>query len=109
MIKTEIKQLVAHIKALQKGYDNILLLLSEDIKMVVKDDVESIALKDDKIKTYADGIDKLSESLDKQRDRIKVKQAELLKLQNPEKHKEKIAKKTEKEHGNSNLNKHLDG
>jgi hypothetical protein len=107
MDKTENEKLRSHIIALEKGYDNILTLLNEDIKTTEKDGVTSIILKDDKIKTYADGIDKLSDTLNKQYDRIKEKKEELLKLENPEEHKKEVADKVNKEHGNSHLNKRL--
>tara|TARA_R110000772_G_scaffold35637_11_gene85861 strand:+ start:1989 stop:2303 length:315 start_codon:yes stop_codon:yes gene_type:complete len=97
------EKLKKHIEVLEKGYDNLVLVLGEDVEM--EEDEEgnkSVKLKDDKIKTYADGIDKASDALDKQLGRIKSKKEELKKLQEADGESVETAKKPR-----SNQNKHL--
>lgn len=80
------ERLSTHIKALEKSYDNIMLLLQQDID---KDEKTSeVKLKDSQIEIYAKGILKCSETSDYLLNQIKIKQEELDKLNSPEKPKD---------------------
>lgn len=76
------QRLEKHIEALEKSYDNIILMLKEDIE---KTDDGKIKLKDSQRKVYAEGILKASETADSIIKQIKSKQQELDKIRNPEK------------------------
>ena len=78
----KVKRLKNHIKALNKGYENIIEILNEDVEKKAKKDGEDekIALKDDKIKTYADGLLKSAETADAFLSKIQVKETELEEL-----------------------------
>lgn len=75
-------RLERHIKALDNAYENIISILEEDIEKETPKDgnEEKIKLKDDKIKTYADGIEKASKTADYLLNQIKIKEAELEEL-----------------------------
>ncbi len=103
MVKDYKQQLEEHIKALEKGYDNLISILNEDIEI----DIETgkIALKDDKIKSYADGILKAAQASDDFLLRIKSKKTELEELENEGK---PITKEKDKPKKSQNpLNKNL--
>tara|TARA_R110000851_G_scaffold159563_1_gene302808 strand:- start:8181 stop:8531 length:351 start_codon:yes stop_codon:yes gene_type:complete len=110
-IQQEIKDMKRHIEVLQKVYNNLILVLDEDVKTIEKDGVEEIELKDDKIAIYVNGIDKGSDALDKQLARIKVKKEELKKLEDAQKPKEtngnKVIEKVAEKQSSSNLSKHI--
>lgn len=80
------KRLARHIKALDIAYENIILILEEDVekKTDKKDGEEKIALKDAQIKTYAEGIKKAVETANYILAEIKVKQDEYDKLGVPD-------------------------
>ena len=92
MVKSYEKQLEAHIKALEKGYDNVIILLNDDLE---KDENDEITLKDDKKKIFADGVLKLAEASDALLARIKNKKDELEDLQEEGKSPEERSKKIE--------------
>ena len=79
MVKSYKQQLKTHIKALEKGYENIIEILNEDVD---RNDDDEITLKDDKIKAYADGVSKSAQTADELLERIKVKKTELEELEN---------------------------
>jgi hypothetical protein len=86
MDKTEqIERLKTHIQALNKGYDNIIEILNEDVekKPEKEGEEEKIAIKDDKIKVYAEGLLKSAETADAFLTKIQVKETELENLINP--------------------------
>jgi hypothetical protein len=63
--KIEINKLKKHIEVLQKSYDNIVEVMSEDVEKETDDNGNTkIALKDEKIKVYAEGQRKSAETLD---------------------------------------------
>ncbi|QQV91511.1 hypothetical protein M1M25_gp075 [Tenacibaculum phage Gundel_1] len=102
MVKEYKQQLKDHITALEKGYDNLILILKEDVE---KDDEGKIALKDDKIKSYADGILKAAQASDDFLLRIKTKKTELEELENEG---EPIPKEKDKPKNSQNpINKRL--
>lgn len=96
-------QLETHITALEKGYENIIEILNEDID---KNDEGEITLKDDKIKTYADGVLKAAQTADELLSRIKAKKTELEELEQPKKNKEE-PKEEQKQEKPKGLNGHL--
>ena len=59
MVKTYKDKLIEHIEALNKSYDNVILLLNDDLE---KDDEDNVLMKDDKKKTFAEGVMKLGEA-----------------------------------------------
>ena len=78
-------RLIRHIKALDNAYENIIAVLEEDIKVTKKEgEADQIALKDDKIKSYADGLEKATKTANYLLEEIKLKQEELDKILNPE-------------------------
>lgn len=99
------EKLQNHIDALENAYDNIITILNEEIETEEKDGVKRIALKDDKIKIYSDGLLKSAETADTILGRIRDKKEELFKLEHPEQAKEKKEKTAEP--NKSKLNKHL--
>lgn len=105
------ERLKKHIEALETAYDNVIVVLNEDIK---KDDKGDIKIKDTQKKIFAEGIDKLSNTADDLMKKIKESRNELDKLNKPKPKKEGEGEKTPeieepKEEGssNSNLNDHL--
>lgn len=80
------QRLIKHIEALEKSYDNIILILMEDLEF--DEDTGKLELKDFQKKIYAEGLDKSSATADALLERIKVKQTELEELDNPNLHKE---------------------
>ena len=75
------KRLVRHIEALDNAYENIISVLEEDLDTVKKDGEEDkIALKDDKIKTYAEGIEKATKTANYLLAEIKIKEEELAEI-----------------------------
>lgn len=100
-----IEKLEEHIKSLIKGYDKLIIILNSDLK-TDKDKDDQVLLKDDKIKTFADGIVKASEGADTLLGMIKSKMEELEKLKNPKKAEEK--KKKQEINDEYPLAKHLD-
>lgn len=100
------EKLEKHIEVLKKSYDNIVEVMEEDVEKKTDDKgKESVALKDDKIKTYAEGIRKSAETLNYLYSEISEKEKELEKLNEEDgdnKEKEEVKVQTP-----SNLNKHL--
>lgn len=82
MVKSYEEQLESHIEALEKGYDNTILLLNDDLDT---NDNDEITLKDDKKKTFAEGVLKLAQTADQLISMIKVKKDELEKLKEEKK------------------------
>lgn len=102
-------RLIRHIDALDVAYENIITILEEKIEMKKdeKTEIETVKLNDDKIKTYAEGILKASETADKLLGQIKLKQDELFKIQNPVSEKSNKDLKDENTSEGSAMNKHL--
>jgi hypothetical protein len=86
------KRLKRHIKALDTAYENIITILEEDVKKESKKEGEDekIALKDDKIKTYADGLEKAAKTANYLLTEIKTKQEELDLLNKPKKNSKQV-------------------
>lgn len=76
--KKDIERIKKHILVLNKAYDNIVEVMEEDVEKKKDDEGNDIiALKDDKIKTYADGIKKSAETLNYLYSEIVEKEKEL--------------------------------
>lgn len=75
----KLERLETHLRVLNKSYDNIISVMEEDVEKKKDKDTEkeTIALKDDKIKTYAEGIKKSAETLDFLFKEITLKEKEL--------------------------------
>ena len=76
----KIDRLKRHIEVLTKSYDNIILVMDDDLEMEKDKDgkeTDQFALKDDKIKIFAEGVKKSAETLDFLFSEITKKQAEL--------------------------------
>ena len=104
MVKSYKEKLKEHIEALEKGYDNTILLLNDDLD---KNDDDEITLKDDKKKTFAEGVLKLAQTADQLISMIKIKREELEELENPKTREEK-KEETKQEDKNYLLEKHLE-
>ena len=59
--KEKIERLETHIEALQKSYDNMILILNQDVE---KDDKGDVKLKDTQKRIFAEGTMKVAESAD---------------------------------------------
>lgn len=94
MVKSYKEQLEDHIKALEKGYDNTILLLNDDLD---KNDKDEITLKDDKKKTFAEGVLKLAQTADQLIGMIRTKKEELEDLENAKKPQQEREQKIEQE------------
>ena len=76
-------RLIRHIKALDNAYENIISVLEEDLDVTKKEGEEDrIALKDDKIKAFAEGIEKATKTANFLLEEIKLKEDELNKIDN---------------------------
>ena len=114
-----IERLEAHISALEKSYDNVIMVLNEDVD---KDKDGKVKLRDSQIKVYAEGVAKSSETANSLLIMIKDKYDELDRLKNPDKHKDedkksdedkkddsdKVEKTIPDDHKSSNLSKYLE-
>ena len=71
-------RLVKHIEVLKKSYKNIVEVMEEDVDKTKDDNgKETVSLKDEKIKTYAEGIRKSAETLNYLYSEITEKEKEL--------------------------------
>lgn len=71
-----------HVEVLKKSYENIVLVMEDDIETKTDEEgKETITLKDEKIKTYAEGIKKLAETLNYLYEQIGIKEKELSDLE----------------------------
>lgn len=104
MVKSYKEKLKEHIEALEKGYDNTILLLNDDLD---KNDDDEITLKDDKKKTFAEGVLKLAQTADQLISMIKIKREELEELENPKTREEK-KEETKEDDKDYLLEKHLE-
>ena len=101
MVKTYKEKLIEHIEALDKSYDNVITLLKDDLET----DVEgNISIKDDKKKTFAEGVLKLSEASDYLLKKIKEKTEELDEINKKPNNKEVVRKESKGDHA---MNEHL--
>ena len=80
MDKNKINTLIKHIEVLEKAYENIVKVMSEDVEMEETDEGQKVALKDEKIKTYAEGIRKSGETLNFLFEQLEIKRKELADL-----------------------------
>lgn len=104
-IKTEKQRLIEYIEVLEKAYCNIVKVMNEDIEE--KEDekgVKTIALKDEKIKTYADGIKNSAQTLKYLFSEITESQKNLKELDKELKTEEKTASVQENSDLNGRLN-----
>lgn len=102
MVKTYKEKLIEHIKALNKSYDNVILLLNDDLE---KDEsTNKVSMKDDKKKTFAEGVLKLGEASEYLLKKIKEKNEELDAL-NKKSDNDTPRKESKGEHG---MNEHLE-
>jgi hypothetical protein len=98
-MKTYKERLIENIDAIGIAHTQMMTILKEEI------DLENI--NEDKWKAVAEGKGKAQDVADKLLSQLKSKEDELLKINNPEKHKEQVAEKVLEEHGDSNLNNRL--
>lgn len=91
----KIAKLKNHIEALEKGYDNVILILNDDLET----DKESgeITLKDDKKKVFVESVGKSAEIADSIFARITDKKKELEDLENSDKPQKEREQKIEQE------------
>lgn len=74
----KVEKIKRHIEVLKKSYDNIVLVMDDDLEMSTDEDGNmSVALKDDKIKIFAEGVKKCAETLDFLFNEITSKEKEL--------------------------------
>jgi len=100
MDKSKINTLLKHISVLEKMYDNIVIVAKEDVEMVETEDGKKVALKDDKIKAYAQGLKESAETLNYLFEQLELKRKELADLRG-----EKVK---EKKKSQDTLNNHLE-
>jgi hypothetical protein len=104
MVKTYKDKLIEHIEALNKSYDNVILLLNDDLE---KDEKTSkVSMKDDKKKTFAEGVMKLGEASEYLLVKIKQKNEELDSLNKKGKGEKETPQKEGK--GDHGMNQHLE-
>lgn len=97
------ERLIRHIEALDNAYENIISVLEEELETVQKEgEEEKIALKDEKIKTYAEGLEKATKTANYILSEIKIKEEELDKINN-----KKNVEVPESKEGNSKLSDRL--
>jgi hypothetical protein len=103
MVKTYKVKLIEHIEGLNKSYDNVILLLNDDLE---KDDEDNVTMKDDKKKTFAEGVMKLGEASEYLLNKIKEKNEELDSLNKKGKGEKETPTKESK--GDHDMNQHLE-
>lgn len=102
MVKTYKEKLTEHIEALDKSYDNVITLLKDDLET---DSEGNVSIKDDKKKTFAEGVLKLSEASDYLLKKIKEKTEELDEINNKKSNGKEVVRKESK--GDHVMNEHL--
>ena len=100
MDKSKINTLLKHISVLEKMYDNIVIVAQEDVEMIETDEGKKVALKDDKIKAYAQGLKESGETLNYLFEQLELKRKVLADLRGEETKEPKKSQDT--------LNKHLE-
>ncbi len=83
------ERLQKHIEALKKSYENIILILNQDIDSIEKDGVVMISLKDDKIRVYAQGQAEAMTTSNALLKEIEIKEGELRELEGKKPQEEK--------------------
>lgn len=101
-------RLKKHKESLLKSFDNLIDITQKDINKKEKkndksEEEEEISLKDEKIKTYAEGILKSHQTIGELISMINKIDIEIKNIENPEGVKKQVVDKS----GNSNLNGHL--
>lgn len=99
MDKSKINTLLKHISVLEKAYENIVKVMKEDVEMIETDEGKKVALKDEKIKTYAQGLKESAETLNYLFEQLELKRKELADLR---------GEKVEIKKSQDTLNKHLE-